>query len=219
MDKAYETQAVWSVYPRFRLYTRPTSDPSFFIELGEGDFIIFEGREHGVKIGHVTGRETEKGPRGMAYLPWRPESSRWGSPLITFRGDPRWIVLYPSGLSNYGQHAQLQTVERLVEACFLRPSEVVDRLDMGHNIFHPLPVSVARRFPPETLEAVKKWFLNLSTDALACYTALHSKTPSAIRELTGASFACTQYPIRIRVTAFLVASRTFRVMTRHLKEL
>lgn len=75
-----------------------------------GICITWEGRDEYVKIVDVLGKESEKGPRGFTYLPWRKEG-RWATQHVTLRGDSRFIVCYPSGTIHYGLHIPLDTIE------------------------------------------------------------------------------------------------------------
>jgi len=71
----------------------------------QGDFISYEGREHGVKVVDIRFVSTEPGPRGFEYLPWRHDEQRWATPIFAGLGrQPRFVICYPSGTSSWGQH-------------------------------------------------------------------------------------------------------------------
>lgn len=88
----------WNVISSSVMLTK--TDGSTFI-LNENSFIKFDGREDGVKIIKFYGKDP-KGPIGMTYLPWR--GSTWATPIMTLRGDPRFIICPPVGWIHPGQH-------------------------------------------------------------------------------------------------------------------
>ena len=75
--------------------------------LNLGDCIIYNGRELPIRIDKIAG--SEEGPIGFEYLPWRGE--RWGTPTITLRGNPRFIICPPTGLPHYGQHIDWESIQ------------------------------------------------------------------------------------------------------------
>ena len=95
---------------RFHLY-KNKADPHP-LELGPGDTITWEGREGYVKIVDVNGRDTDEGPRGFTYLPYRMEQGRWASAMFSLRGDPRFVICYPAGVTHYGLHIPLNTIQK-----------------------------------------------------------------------------------------------------------
>jgi len=88
------------------------------ITLRVGDVIKYDGpngRPDGVKIMSFTSKNfesnTDIGPIGMTYLPWRKEEQRWATPSFTMRGDPRHIICSPVGRNSYGEHIHWSTVK------------------------------------------------------------------------------------------------------------
>ena len=73
--------------------------------LAVGDFITYDSRPDGVSIESILGDE----PIGFEYLPWR--GSRWATPVFSFRGNPRFIIMYPHGIMHRGQHINWNTVK------------------------------------------------------------------------------------------------------------
>jgi hypothetical protein len=112
MEKSLETRSVWKDAERKTFWLYPNRDESERIELKKDDVITFEGREEGVKIVQVYGDSEDEGPIGFTYLPWREKEQRWASPAMSHRGDPRFIICYPSGLPHYGQHVRLDTIRK-----------------------------------------------------------------------------------------------------------
>jgi hypothetical protein len=104
-----ETLSLWknASAKRFNLYK--SKDDTQPIELGVGDTIIWNGRLEYAKITDVLGIDTEVGPRGFIYLPYRREG-RWASRAFSLRGDPRFIICYPAGTPHYGLHIPLHTI-------------------------------------------------------------------------------------------------------------
>jgi len=74
-----------------------------------GDCIIYESRELPVRIDRFIGYDTDAGPLGFEYLPWRGD--RWAKPTWGLRGNPRFIICPPSGLPHYGQHIKWDTIQ------------------------------------------------------------------------------------------------------------
>jgi len=72
-----------------------------------GDCIIYKGRELPVRIDRFCGNE--EGPMGFEFLPWRGE--KWATPTFSLRGNPRFIICPPTGLSHYGQHIEWDSVK------------------------------------------------------------------------------------------------------------
>jgi len=104
-----QTRSVWKDYASKTFLLYRSAYDTHPLELKPGLFISFNGREGGVKIVNVLGYED--GPRGFTYLPWRESESRWATPVITLRGDQRFIIVYPTGFPHYGQHIQLHTIK------------------------------------------------------------------------------------------------------------
>ena len=73
-----------------------------------GEYISCEGRAQGIRIEKFAGDE---GPIGFEYLPWR--GTRWATPALSLRGNPRFIICLPHGLTKYGQHIDWSTVQHL----------------------------------------------------------------------------------------------------------
>ncbi len=51
------------------------------------------------------------GPLGITYLPWRDDENRFASVSYTMRGNQRFIICYPVGISHYGQHINWDLIE------------------------------------------------------------------------------------------------------------
>jgi len=104
-----ETRSIWKnpSTKTFYLYRNDTDEDP--LVLSAGTCITWEGRKDYVKITQVLGTESEEGPRGFTYLPYR-EEGRWASLAFTLRGDPRFIICYPSGTPHYGLHIPLHTI-------------------------------------------------------------------------------------------------------------
>ncbi len=104
------TRAIWKNPSTkiFYLYRSDTDEDP--LVLSEGSCITWEGRNDYVKIVRILGTASEEGPRGFTYLPYR-EEGRWATPLFSLRGDPRFIICYPSGIHTYGLHIQLHTIQ------------------------------------------------------------------------------------------------------------
>ena len=82
-----------------------------FLILEIGDFISYWNREEGVKITNFTGYEKSPGPIGFEYLPWI--GNRFETPLISLRGNPRHVIAYPTGFSNYGEHINWLSIRKI----------------------------------------------------------------------------------------------------------
>lgn len=95
---------------RFNLYKN--KDDKHPLELGPGDSITWEGRDGYVKIVSVTGKDTDVGPMGFTYLPYRKEEGRWATAMFSLRGDPRFVICYPAGIQHYGLHLPLITIQK-----------------------------------------------------------------------------------------------------------
>jgi len=92
----------WDVYPT-SINVLNNEDGSMKL-FAVGDFVWFDSREEGAGVVIREMYGNQKGPIGMTYLPWRYEKNCWASTLMTLKGDPRFIVCYPTGLTHYGQH-------------------------------------------------------------------------------------------------------------------
>ena len=75
-----------------------------------GQFITFEGHPLGVRIEEFFGKDPA-GPIGFTYLPWR--GTRWGTPTMSLRGNPRFVVCPPIGMPHYGMHIDWPSVALL----------------------------------------------------------------------------------------------------------
>jgi hypothetical protein len=96
----------WLEYPRSVTVRVPFMEPQIY---KVGDFITYDNRnDTGVMITEFVGSKKKSGPNGLLYLPWRDdptgENGRWATPYVTLRGDSRYIICYPVGISNFGQH-------------------------------------------------------------------------------------------------------------------
>lgn len=94
---------VWYEAPTSVLHTKQNGDTYI---LNVGDCIIYEGRDFPVRILQFYG---DNEVTGFTYLPWRGE--RWATPVMTMRGDPRFMICYPGGLLKYGQHMNWSSVK------------------------------------------------------------------------------------------------------------
>lgn len=94
---------VWNESPKSVLYTKKNG---YKLILNVGDCIMYTGRELPVRIEKFFGDEEVM---GFTYLPWR--GTRWASPIFTLRGDSRFMICYPGGLTHYGQHMDWESVK------------------------------------------------------------------------------------------------------------
>jgi len=104
-----KTRSVWHDFSekQFKLYF----DKDTFIILGPHDTITWDARKNTYcKIVNVFGKENDEGPRGFTYLPCI--DGKWSSPIVTLRGDARFIICYPSGLRTFGIHINLHTIKK-----------------------------------------------------------------------------------------------------------
>lgn len=53
----------------------------------------------------------DKGPIGITYLPWRYDEKRFASVLYSIRGNQRFIICYPTGINNTGNHINWDLVK------------------------------------------------------------------------------------------------------------
>lgn len=103
--------------------------------------ITWEGRQDYVKITGVYGLESEPGPRGFTYLPYRNEG-RWSTPAISLRGDVRFIICYPAGIEHYGIHIPLQTIQMDEAPWYVDPpgelnwTSPLTIIELRHQILH-----------------------------------------------------------------------------------
>ena len=96
------TNIVWHEYPNsIKVITLNNT----ILKLG--DCIVYKSRDLPVRIDRFCGNE--EGPMGFEFLPWRGE--RWGTITFSLRGNPRFIICPPTGLSHYGQHIEWDTVK------------------------------------------------------------------------------------------------------------
>jgi hypothetical protein len=89
----------------------------------KGTWVKLPGRNDKVMIdsiispynNHDTSRTpsvtTNVGPLGITYLPWREDEKRFASMSYTIRGNQRFIICYPVGITHYGQHVDWDLVE------------------------------------------------------------------------------------------------------------
>lgn len=83
-------------------YYAPGADTPILLKTGDHfSFQIGDRRYERAKIKFL-GTPEELGPRGFTYLPWRGD--RWGTPVVTLRGDVRFVICFPAGAPHYGQH-------------------------------------------------------------------------------------------------------------------
>jgi hypothetical protein len=80
------------------------------VDFGVKQFITFEGHPLGVRIEEFFGSDQE-GPKGFTYLPWRGD--RWGTPVFSLRGNGRFVICPPMGMSHYGLHINWDSVKLL----------------------------------------------------------------------------------------------------------
>ena len=106
---SYSTKSLWSDFSKKQFNLFKTDDE--FVNLGPGDCIIWDGRDEYSVIVDVIGDDSDEGPRGFTYLPWRKEG-RWASRAFSFRGDPRLVICYPCGNVHYGLHIPLHTIRK-----------------------------------------------------------------------------------------------------------
>lgn len=104
-----ETISLWLNYREKSFLLYQDMDDMHPHILYPGICIRWDGRDEYVKIVDVIGHENDKGPHGFTFLPWRKEG-HWATPQITFRGDARFVICYPSGFPNYGLHIPLHTI-------------------------------------------------------------------------------------------------------------
>ncbi len=113
IESVYNVNITWDIYPTSVILNLPNKDPQI---LKVGDFITHEGRQGtGVIILEFIGYEHKSGPNGFIYIPWRDdpdrEHGRWGSRVVSLRGDLRFVICPPVGLPHYGLHINWFTVE------------------------------------------------------------------------------------------------------------
>ena len=90
----------------------------------KGTWVILPGRNDKVIIDSIlvpynnnddTSRTSTNsinvGPLGITYLPWRDDEKRFASMSYTMRGNQRFIICYPVGISHYGQHINWDLIE------------------------------------------------------------------------------------------------------------
>ena len=91
-----------------------TKDNNEIMTLNVGDFITYEGRPDGVRIEQFTHKKSDpRGPIGLVYIPWRPLTNSWATPIFNLRGNPRHLIAYPVGIDNYGEHIDWNTIKLL----------------------------------------------------------------------------------------------------------
>jgi hypothetical protein len=90
-------------------YYAPGTDTP--ILLNTGDHLSFDVGEHHYERTKIKflGIPEEPGPRGFTYLPWRGD--RWATPVVTLRGDVRFVVCFPAGAPHYGRHMTPGTLQ------------------------------------------------------------------------------------------------------------
>jgi hypothetical protein len=104
-----ETSAVWKDFYDKSFYLYRNDEDEHPLVLYPNLCITWDGRQDYVKIVEVYGNESETGPRGFTYLPYRKEG-RWSTPAFSLRGDVRFIICYPAGFPHYGIHIPLDTI-------------------------------------------------------------------------------------------------------------
>lgn len=104
------THICWIKFGKSILYTNKSTGVS--VEFRVGDTITFQERPSIDPLVIITSFSGDdiNGPIGMCYLPWRTKEQRWGTRLMTLKGDPRHIICPPLGISHYGQHIDWSTV-------------------------------------------------------------------------------------------------------------
>jgi len=55
--------------------------------------------------------DNDKGPIGITYLPWIENECKFADVSWSIKGNRRFIVCYPEGMSNYGRHIDWDNVE------------------------------------------------------------------------------------------------------------
>lgn len=134
-----ETRTEWKDFSvkSFYLYMNDDTPLVLYPDL----CITWEGRDDYVKIVKVYGEESESGPRGFTYLPYR-NKGRWSTPAYSIRGDVRLVICYPAGREHYGMHIPLHTI-RIDEAPEYMdpPGELnwvssLTILELRHQILH-----------------------------------------------------------------------------------
>ena len=93
----------WNEFKKSILLTK--KDETIIIKIG--DCIIHNLRELPIRVEEFT-YDKDNILIGLVYLPWR--GTKWGTPLISLRGNPRHIICIPTGIMHYGQHIEWESV-------------------------------------------------------------------------------------------------------------
>jgi hypothetical protein len=97
----------WAEHPTCFKVSLPNCEDTLY---RVGDTVQSSDRtDFAVVITEIIGYYDDVGPLGFIYLPWRDEEKRWASKAMTLKGDPRFVVCYPSGNRCYGQHIDWKT--------------------------------------------------------------------------------------------------------------
>ena len=107
------SRVTWNNYPN-TVNVQVKNKATYILKIG--DFVTWDGRDDsGVIIIKFYGNENSIGPIGFTFLPWRDdpdrENGRWASPVITLKGDPRFMICYPEGNSHFGLHMNWSSLE------------------------------------------------------------------------------------------------------------
>jgi len=107
----------WNNYPT-TVNVQVKNKETYILKIG--DFVTWDERDNmGVIIIKFYGNKESIGPIGFTFLPWRDEpsrlSGRWATPVITLKGDPRFIICYPEGSNHYGLHLNWESLEIINE--------------------------------------------------------------------------------------------------------
>jgi hypothetical protein len=126
------TEVEWLEYPRSVTVRVPFMEPQVF---NVGDFITYDNQnDTGVMITKFVGSKEKSGPNGFFYLPWRDdptrESGRWATLHVTLRGDSRYIICYPVGISNFGQHITWNTLKNINHLAPVQNPEYQKKLEL-----------------------------------------------------------------------------------------
>jgi hypothetical protein len=80
--------------------------------LSLGNWIKLPNRNDKVIIDKIYSlKDTDIGPVGISYLPWRYNEQKFANVEYSMRGNVRFIVCYPTGLNTYGHHIDWDNLE------------------------------------------------------------------------------------------------------------
>lgn len=105
------TRSLWKDFSAKQFYLYRTPDDTQPLVLEPNACITWDQRKDYVKIVKVFGIDTEEGPRGFTYLPYRHSENRWATPIVSMRGDNRFVICYPAGFPHYGLHITMNTIQ------------------------------------------------------------------------------------------------------------